>query len=86
MATRRHHGGGPAHAANAIAITPHDTTAVEPCRALYVGGAGNLTVRMAAETGSTNVLFAVVAGAVLPLSVRLVLATGTTATGIVALY
>ena len=53
-------------------------------RALYVGGAGDLRVRM---QGGAEVTFAAVpAGALLPLRVRRVLAAGTSATAIVALW
>lgn len=53
-------------------------------RALYVGGGGNLKVKM---MRGTEVTFASVpTGAVLPICVRRVFATGTTATQIIALY
>lgn len=74
---------GPAR--NAAAITPHDTNALNRCDSLYVGGAGNITLRTNDDDG--DVLFtAVPAGSILPVGAKFVRATGTTATGIVALY
>jgi hypothetical protein len=72
-------------AGNALAITPADSDLSIISRAIYVGTAGNLTVKMA---GSENtVTFAgVSAGSLLPIRVTQVLATNTTATNIVALY
>ena len=52
-------------------------------RALWVGGGGNLTVTMS-EGGSVT-FQGVPAGTLLPVSVSQVLATGTSATAIVAL-
>lgn len=52
---------------------------------LYVGGAGNITVRML--NGEDTVLFSNIApGTILPIRVTRVYATGTTATLIVGLY
>jgi hypothetical protein len=70
---------------NAVAVTPHESNDLASVsRALYIGGAGNLTVTMAG--GGSNVTFtAVPAGSFLPIRVSKVLATGTTATSIVAL-
>lgn len=73
----------PAH--SAAAVTTSDSTVLPITRALYVGGAGNLTVTMGED--ENNVTFVgVLAGMVYPLQVSKVLATGTTATNIVALY
>jgi len=65
-------------------VTPSDTTLVT-CRAIFIGGAGNITVSK--DASSTGVLFAVVAGQILPLMLEQgrIMATGTTATGIVSL-
>ena len=53
-------------------------------RALFVGQGGNLTVRMA---GGQDVTFeAVSGGTILPVRVRRVYATGTTASALVALW
>jgi hypothetical protein len=72
-------------ASNAIAITPHDNdelTAIT--KALYVGGAGDLNVRMLGSIG--DIVFRnVAAGTILDIRVRAVRASGTTATHIVGL-
>lgn len=72
------------------AVTPADATdlpfAIQPMgtRALYVTGAGNVAVNLAG--GGTAVLTGLVAGQIVIISVTRILATGTTATGILALY
>lgn len=69
----------------AIAVTPSDSTNFTSgaCRALYVGGAGNVT----AIVGGVAVLFAgVPVGTTLWVSATRVNSTATTATNIVALY
>lgn len=74
-----------APARDAVAVVPSDTTdlTVLP-RALYVGQTGDVTARLA---GGQTVLFkAAQAGSVLPVRAARVMATGTTATGIVALW
>jgi hypothetical protein len=56
-------------------------------RALYVGTGGNLTVVMASDPTATPILFmSVPAGTTLPISVSYVMATGTVAAAILALY
>ena len=67
-----------------FAITPNDgeDLAVKP-RALFVGTGGNLTL-IGADGGSAT--FAVPDGMVLPFSPHRVMATGTTATGIVGVW
>lgn len=69
---------------SAAAVTPSDATILPVTRAIYVGGAGNLAVTMA-EDGNAVTFVGVLAGMVYPLQVTQVLATGTTATNIVAL-
>lgn len=69
----------------AAAVTPSDTIELGPCKALYIGGAGNVSVWMPGRESPVT-FFAVPVGTVLPVSARRVLATGTTATNIVALY
>lgn len=67
------------------AVTPHDTnelTAVS--RALWIGVAGNVVVVTA--NGTTLTLKGASAGQVIPIRVKQVRATNTTATDIVALY
>lgn len=71
-------------ASGAAAVTPSDTTELGPCRALYIGGTGNVVVHMPGR--DTAVTFSnVLAGTILPVSARRVMAA-TTATNIVALY
>lgn len=74
-------------AGDAANITPADGPLAQPARALYIGVAGDVVVYMNANKEDTAVTFlAVPAGTVLPISVRQVRATGTSATDIVALY
>ena len=68
-----------------LAITPSDTLPQPIGRALYVGGAGNITGRLASDTVDT-VFSNVAAGTLLPLQFKLIKATGTTATLMVALF
>lgn len=70
----------------AVAVTASDATTFDPpTRGVYVGGAGDVAVRM--HLGQNNVTFVgVPAGTVLPINVDRVLSTGTTATSIVRLY
>ncbi len=73
-------------AANAMAVTPSDSADLgTPVRGLYIGGAGDLKVKM--DEGEQVVTFvAVPAGSLLPISVDRVYATDTTATNIIALW
>jgi hypothetical protein len=66
-----------------VAVTPSDATVLQTTKALYVGGAGNVAVTMAGGGNATFVAPPV--GTILPVAVSKVLATGTTATSIVAL-
>lgn len=69
----------------AAAVVPADGTDLAcVTRAVYVGGGGDLRVRMLG--GAEVTLAAVPAGALLPLRVTRVLATGTSATALVALW
>lgn len=70
----------PAH--DAIAITPNDSTDLAATCCLTCTGSGEASVD---TVGGTTVTVSLVAGAVLPLAVQRVRATGTTATGIVGL-
>ena len=71
-------------ASGVFVITPSDTeNFVKTTRSIFVGGGGNLSV-LAAD-GSTAVLAGVPAGSVLPIAVRRVNASGTSATGLVGL-
>lgn len=69
-----------------VAVTPSDsaTFANGQTRNIFVGGAGNLAVKFA--NGSTLTLTGVTAGSMLPIAVIGVMATGTTATNIAALF
>ena len=70
-------------ALNADAVTPSDAADLpNVARALWVGSSGNVRVDTG---GGDNVTFVGVQG-VLPVRVRRVYTTGTTATNIVALY
>ena len=76
--------GWDAPASIAFAITPHDTDALsETTRALYVGGAGNVALKL--SNGVTVTFTGLAASFVLPVRATHVLATGTTATGLVGL-
>lgn len=83
------HANNTVSAHGAAVVTPSDATVIPVCRALYVGTTGNLTVRMVDSTtqgvGAT-VVFTNVAVGIFPIQVDMVLATGTTASGIVAMY
>jgi hypothetical protein len=73
-----------AHRASAV-TTSDSVIYAQPTRALYIGGAGNITVDMA--DGGTSVLFvAVQGGTILPIQVTRIYSTGTTASNMVALY
>ena len=71
-------------AADAAAITPNDGQDLpSPTRAIYVGNAGTLRVQMV--SGATVTFGSVQAGSVYPFRVRRVMATGTSAAGLLAL-
>ncbi len=67
-------------ATTAAAVTPSDSTALTS-RAVWVGGAGDVSVRLSGATSTTVVFTAVPAGTLLPISVVRVMAA-TTATNI----
>ncbi len=71
-------------ATGAQAVTPHDSNTIAACRALYVGGAGNIAV--VTVDGNAVTFVGAVAGSTIPVQVSAVKSTGTTATNIVALY
>ena len=67
-------------ATKAVAITPDDDTDLEfTPRALYIGGAGAVTVILRNDTAAVT-FAAVPVGTVLPVRPKRVLATGTDAT------
>lgn len=69
----------------AFAITKSDSTIfAKTTRALYIGTAGDVAVRMTDQTALT--FTSVPAGALLPIRVDQVKATGTTASNIIGLY
>jgi hypothetical protein len=71
-------------ARRAFAVTPNDAAELQLLpKALLIGGAGTLTLR--AIDAAADVTVTVVAGQCLPIRASHVRATGTTATGIVAL-
>jgi len=71
----------PAQGVETVAL---NTNLNRNCRGLYVGTTGNVNVL--ASDGSTALLTNVQGGTVLPIRVRQVLSSGTTASGLVALY
>lgn len=71
---------------SAAAVTPNDNADLSAVtRGLYVGGAGTVRVTLERDSSSVDIVGAV-AGSVLPLRVKKVHSTGTTATSLVALY
>lgn len=80
---------GPAR--GAFVVTKSNTTVFDnigpnppPARSLYIGVTGDVAVTMLDD--STVTFSAVPAGMILPIVVKQVLSTGTTASGIVGLY
>lgn len=72
-------------AVRAITITPADGSDIaNVSRAIWVGGAGNLAVILAGDTSAVT-FTGVPAGTLLPLRVKRVMSTNTTATSIVAI-
>ena len=85
MATKqREQAGFEQPARDAVAVTPGSSALATPCKALYIGGAGNVNV--ITEAGTTTLFSGATAGSVLPVRCTHVLSTSTTATSIVALY
>lgn len=69
--------------------TPSDTvdSLDGPCQGLYVTGAGTVAVNLSASPAGTNTaVLTVAAGTIVRVHCTRVLATGTTATGLFALY
>lgn len=69
------------------AVTASDTAELPGgvCRALWIGGAGNVAVISENDTSAVT-LVGCAAGQVVPVRARQVMSTNTTATSIVALY
>jgi len=73
-------------ATHAAAITPVDATDLaEITRGIFTGSGGSIVVLLGGDT-ATVTLTNVPAGIVLPLRIKRVYLTGTTATGLIALY
>lgn len=71
---------------NAFPIAPNDSEDIDTItRAIYVGTGGNLAVQMAGGGGAVT-FRTLPAGALLPIRVTRVLATGTTASDLIGLY
>lgn len=66
------------------AVTPSDSVEVR-CRAIYVGGAGNVSI-LAMDDNTPQLWEGVQAGTLLPVCARLIRATGTTATKMLSLF
>ncbi|MGB7243560.1 MAG: hypothetical protein WBC93_15930 [Sulfitobacter sp.] len=74
---------GPAR--GGAAVTPNDSADLPTsARGIYVGGAGN--VALVTTDGDTLTFAGAAAGATLPICTARVLATGTTATNLLALW
>ena len=74
-----------APAFRAAAVTPNDSADLtNTSRALYIGGAGNVQVTTAG--GDTVTFTGLAAGTILPVRVRRIWSTSTTATTILALW
>ena len=74
-----------APANRAVAVTTNDGSDLAfVARALYVGGAGDIA--LITSGGDTVTFAAVTAGSILPVRTARVLATGTTATNIIAIW
>lgn len=71
-------------ATRASAVTKSDSTVVN-CRALYVGGTGDVAVIPYGQTGAVT-FPAVPAGTILPIACAKIMSTNTTATNMVALF
>lgn len=71
---------------SAVAATPSDTVPIS-CKAIYVGGAGNVTINPASAGGTSVTFTAPPVGSILPVNLESgrIMATGTTATLLVAL-
>lgn len=65
-------------------VTPSDTTVLTGCRALYIGVAGDVAVMARGDT--TPSTFVAHPAGYMFVQAKQVLATGTTATNIVALF
>lgn len=74
----------PVGPAGALAVTPSDANIFAVPVSIYVGTGGNVVVSPA--NGNADVTVVVPSGGMIPFTVLAVKATGTTATGIIAVY
>lgn len=75
-----------APSASFVAISPSDSVDLAiPARALYVGGGGNIAVIGLDDESTVTTFIAVPTGSVLPIRVKRVKSTGTTATNLIGL-
>lgn len=75
-----------APASNGYAVTPNDSADLSvACRAIYIGGAGTVIVDFV-NSGSSISLVGTTAGSTIPIRVKRIRSTGTTATNLVCLY
>lgn len=74
----------PMYPEDAAAVSPSDTVDLPQFSVIYVGGAGNVKVTTAQGTAVT--FTGVNAGTVIPVRVRRVWSTGTTATSMTAVF
>jgi len=73
-------------ATSSVSVTPSDSEELAYLtRALYVGVGGNLSVKLRDDSAAV-VFVGVAEGTILPLQVKQVMATDTTATNIIALW
>lgn len=70
--------------ANIRPVTPNNSNDLTNTGILYVGGAGNISLDLA--DGVNVTINGVAAGTILPVRVKRVRATGTTATNIAVMY
>ena len=76
---------GSAPSRECVNITPNDNTDLDPyARSIRVGVAGNVTIQT--PRGESVLFVGAGAGEIIPVHVKRLMATGTTATDIVALY
>lgn len=71
-------------ASSAVSLTKSDVTVFGFTRGLYIGGAGDVAVRM--RDGNSATFVGALAGTILPIQVDQLLSTGTSATNVLALY
>jgi hypothetical protein len=78
----------PLHAmgsAQSLAVVVKSDSTVVGCRALYVGGTGDVAILAVGDTAAVT-LSSVPAGALLPIACQKIMSTNTTATNMVAFF